>query len=85
MKLIGPDAVPPVVLTIAPLPLILENENPVPPPLFCTRAVSLIVSKISSMLSPTGSTKHAESCPSALPAFISVGEFGRNSPLVITP
>ena len=31
-------------------------------------------------IAPVGSTKHAESSPSGrLPAFISVGEFGRNA------
>ena len=34
--------------------------------------------------SSTGSTKHAESCPSGRPAFISVGEFGSNRRCVIS-
>ena len=40
-------------------------------------------SKISSMESPTGSTKQAESWPSSEPAFISVGELGRKRQSVI--
>ena len=43
------------------------------------RAVYLMASKMSSIESPTGSTKHAESCPSSLPAFMSVGLFGMKS------
>ena len=39
-------------------------------------AVFLIVSKILSRESSTGKTKHAANCPSSLPAFIKVGEFG---------
>ena len=83
IKLIGPEATPPVELTVLPFWRRRENEKPVPPPLLWIRAACLIASKISSMLSSTGSTKHAESWPSGLPAFISVGEFGRNSRLVI--
>ena len=64
---------------------ILEKENPVPPPLLWMRAVFLTAVKMLSMLSSTGSTKHAESWPSSLPAFISVGELGRNSiPAIIS-
>ena len=32
----------------------------------------------------TGSTKHADNCPSGRPAFISVGELGSNPPVVIS-
>ena len=42
------------------------------------RAVNLTASKIPSKESSTGKTKHAESCCNALPAFIKVGEFGKN-------
>ena len=56
-----------------------EKEKPVPPPDLWIRAVYFTASKISSMESPTGSTKQAESCPSSRPAFIRVGELGRNS------
>jgi hypothetical protein len=38
----------------------------------CVRVV-----KIPSIESSTGRTKHAESCPPGVPAFIRVGEFGR--------
>ena len=78
MKLTGPLATPPVDLTAEPLWRSLENENPVPPPDLCMRAAFLTESKIPSMLSSTGRTKHAESCPRVLPAFIRVGELGRN-------
>ena len=47
-------------------------------------AVSRTAPKIDSIESSTGSTKHAESCCSSRPAFISVGEFGRNSSDVIS-
>ena len=54
-----------------------------PPPLLWMRAVFLMASKMDSIESSTGSTKQAESCPSSRPAFISVGELGRNSRLVM--
>jgi len=38
---------------------------------------------MSGIESYSGSTKHAESMPSGLPAFISVGELGRNLRLAI--
>ena len=50
-----------------------------PPPDWCTKAASLIAPKIDSMESSTGSTKQAESCCRSRPAFMRVGEFGRNS------
>jgi hypothetical protein len=51
----------------------------VPPPDLWISAVYFTASKMSSMESPTGKTKQADSCPSSRPAFISVGELGRNS------
>ena len=69
--------------TVAPAGRSREKENPVPPPDLWMSAACLIASKISSIESPTGSTKHAESCPNGRPAFISVGELGRNSNSVI--
>ncbi len=39
--------------------------------------------KMDSILSSTGSTKQAESCWSSRPAFINVGELGRNLRLVM--
>jgi hypothetical protein len=45
--------------------------------------VALSAPNISSMLSPIGRTKHADNWPFAVPAFISVGEFGMNSSLAI--
>ena len=80
----GPLETPFVDLTMSFFGRIWENEKPVPPPLLWMRAVYLTDSNISSMESPTGSTKHAESCPSSLPAFISVGELGRKSRSVMT-
>ena len=61
----------------------LEKLKPVPPPDLCIRAMFLTDSNMASMLSATGSTKQAASWPSLRPAFISVGEFGRNSSDVI--
>ena len=84
MKLTGPLATPPVERTVAPFCRRRENEKPVPPPDLWISAAFFTASKISSMLSPTGSTKQAESCPSGRPAFISVGEFGRNRSEVIS-
>jgi len=57
----------------------VENEKPVPPPLWWMRAVCLSVSKMEGSESSTGRTKQAASCWRAVPAFISVGEFGRKS------
>src|SRR5581483_675200 len=56
-----------------------EKAKPVPPPLLWIMAACFTESKMPSMLSGTGSTKHADSCwPLFLPAFISVGELGMN-------
>jgi len=83
MKETGPLAMPPVEPTRSLCGRRREKEKPVPPPLLWIRAVYLTASNISSMESPTGSTKQAESCPSSRPAFIKVGELGKNSRLVI--
>ena len=80
----GPDATPPVERTTSlprPQPL---NEKPVPPPDWWMSAMSFRASKISTIESSTGSTKHAASWPIGVPAFMSVGEFGRNSSVVMT-
>ena len=84
MKLTGPEATPPVEPTTAPSGLSRLKENPVPPPLLWISAVRLTPSNMSSRESSTGSTKQAESCWSSLPAFMSVGELGRTSRLLIT-
>src|SRR5574344_2580769 len=76
IQLTGPEDTPIVERTTLFLGLNLENEKPVPPPDLCIKAVFLTVSKIPSKLSSTGKTKHAANCPSSLPAFIKVGEFG---------
>ena len=83
MKDMGPLDTPLVEATVSFLGLNLEKEKPVPPPLLWIRAVFLMVSNIDSMESSTGRTKQAESCCSSRPAFIRVGEFGRNSRVVI--
>ena len=59
--------------------------NPVPPPDLWMMAAYLMASKMRSMSSGTGRTKHAAGCWSRRPAFISVGEFGRNSRRAIIP
>ncbi len=82
IKLTGPEATPPVELTVAPAGRSLEKLKPVPPPLLCIMAACLIASNIPSIESSTGSTKHAESWPRSFPAFIRVGELGINSRLV---
>jgi len=79
MNEIGPLETPFVDITASFTGRILENENPVPPPLLCISAVFLTAEKMLSMLSSTGRTKHAESWPNSRPAFMRVGEFGRNS------
>ena len=75
----GPEATPMVDATTSPDGRSRENEKPVPPPVCWIIAAHFTASKISGIASPTGSTKHADSWPDGLPAFISVGEFGRNS------
>ena len=84
MKLTGPEATPPVERTVAPLGRRRLKEKPVPPPDLWMRAAFLMASNISSMLSPTGSTKQADSWPRGRPAFIRVGELGRKRRLVIS-
>ncbi len=79
----GPEAIPPVVPTRLCLGLSLEKENPVPPPDLWIRAAFLRASNIPSMLSSTGRTKQAASWPRRRPAFIRVGELGRNLNSVI--
>ncbi len=77
IKLTGPLATPPVEFTEEPLGRSLEKLKPVPPPLLCINAAFFTLSKMPSILSSIGRTKHALSCPKGLPAFIRVGEFGR--------
>ena len=73
----GPLAEPPVVRTASSLGLSLLKEKPVPPPLWWIKAVFLTASNIDSSESSTGITKQAASCWSWRPAFIRVGELGR--------
>ena len=79
MKDIGPDETPVVDETMSLEGRSLVKENPVPPPLLWIRAAFLRLVNIPSIESSTGTTKHAESCWMLVPAFIRVGEFGRNS------
>jgi hypothetical protein len=83
IKEMGPLATPPVEFTVAPWPRKREKENPVPPPLLCINAAFLMASKMPSMESGTGNTKHADNWPKGRPAFIKVGELGKNSKSVI--
>src|SRR6185295_6781010 len=62
-----------------------EKSKPVPPPDWWMTAISFTASKTLASVSSTGSTKHAASCPISVPAFISVGELGRNSRRWIAP
>ena len=75
----GPEATPGLDLTESPAGRRRENEKPVPPPDWWITAIRLTASKMLSSESSIGSTKQAESCPSGVPAFISVGLLGRNS------
>ncbi len=61
-----------------------SKANPVPPPAFWMSAVCLIESKIPSIESGTGRTKHALNMPIDRPAFISVGLLGMNRQDVIS-
>ena len=83
IKETGPEAIPPVVPTLLLAGLRREKENPVPPPDLWISAAFLRASKIPSMLSSIGSTKHAANWPILRPAFINVGELGRNFNSVI--
>jgi hypothetical protein len=82
-KLIGPLVEPPLLLIKSPVGRSSSKAKPVPPPAFWMSAVCLIESKISSMLSRTGSTKQALSMPISRPAFINVGLLGMNLPVAI--
>ena len=75
----GPDETPFVLSTTSLCGRTREKLKPVPPPLLWMSAVFLMASKIDSIESSTGSTKHAESWPSSRPAFMRVGLLGRNS------
>ena len=78
----GPEATPPVLPTRESVGRRREKEKPVPPPDLWISAACFTASKISSMLSPTGSTKQAANWPRSVPAFIRVGELGRNLKLI---
>ena len=83
IKDIGPDAVPFVLEIKSPFGLMRLKLNPVPPPLFCIRDIIFIELNMLSSESSIGSTKHAANCPTSVPAFINVGELGKNSKLDI--
>ena len=78
MNEIGPEATPSVDCTGEPSGRICEKLYPVPPPVLWMIAPYFMLSKIPSIESGTGRVKQAESWPISVPAFISVGEFGRN-------
>jgi hypothetical protein len=80
----GPLAMPPVDETTSPAGRRRLKAKPVPPPLWWISAVSFSESKMPSIESSTGSTKHAASCWIGRPAFPRVGEFGRNRRLDIS-
>ena len=79
----GPQALPWVDEMWAPFWRRLDRGTPVPPPNFCTMAMSDAVFMMADMLSSRGRTKQAERVPASVPAFIIVGELGRNSRRVI--
>jgi hypothetical protein len=79
MKGTGPLDTPRVLATRSPAGRSRENENPVPAPAWCSTTVVANVVKIDSRESSNPNTKHADRTPTPVPAFISVGEFGRNS------
>ena len=83
MKEMGPLATPIVDRTRSFLGRSRLKLNPVPPPDWWTSAAFFIAVKMESILSSMGRTKHAESCWSSRPAFMRVGELGRNSSFVI--
>ncbi len=86
MKLTGPDATPLVDITISPFGLRCEKSKPTPPPLFSIIAMFFAAVKMPSSESATGKTKHADSCPSGVPALNRVGVFGTNSSFeIISP
>jgi hypothetical protein len=80
----GPSVVPPDERTRSPCGRRREKLNPVPPPAFWISAVALIESKMPSIESSTGSTKHADNIPIERPEFISVGLFGMNRHVAIS-
>ena len=63
MKEMGPLETPFVDWTTSFTGRSFEKEKPVPPPDLWIKAVCLTASKISSIESPTGNTKHADNCP----------------------
>ncbi len=83
MNEIGPEATPSVDCTGEPSGRMCEKLYPVPPPVLWMIAPYFMLSKIPSIESGTGRVKQAESWPISVPAFISVGEFGRNRRLLI--
>ena len=73
----GPRPRRPVDETTSPLGRRCENEKPVPPPLLLDNGHLLITSKMPSIVSGTGGTKHALNWPSAVPAFIRARAVGQ--------
>ncbi|OPY80235.1 MAG: hypothetical protein A4E65_01585 [Syntrophorhabdus sp. PtaU1.Bin153] len=84
MKEHGPLARPFVVPTLSPAGRSREKLNPVPPPILWTRAACFAASKMPSIESSTGSTKHADMVNSGRPALVRAGVFGRKRQSCIT-
>ena len=84
MKEQGPLAKPFVVPTLSPAGRRREKLNPVPPPILCTSAACFAASKIPSIESSTGSTKHADMVKSGRPALVRAGVLGRKRQSCIT-
>jgi hypothetical protein len=78
MKETGPLEIPPLEAMRSARGRSREKEKPVPPPVCRISAASRRVEKIPFIESSIGRTKQAASCPCSLPAFIRVGELGRN-------
>ena len=75
----GPQASPCVVAMRSRLGRSLEKPKPMPPPHFSIIAASLATCMMEFILSSGDTTKHADRQPlPPVPAFTSVGEFGRN-------
>src|SRR3989338_4034210 len=74
----GPDATPKFLSTGSPFGRSREKLNPVPEPRWWIDAASSNVPKIPFIESSTGKTKQELSCCVFVPAFIKVGELGKN-------
>ena len=78
----GPDATPQWERTISFLGRNLLKLKPVPPPDWWIKAAYFNESKMLTILSSTGNTKHADNCCKS-PGVHECWEFGMNSPLTM--